>query len=74
MISCKKNIPLFNAFLYLSAVDPEGLSKAIQEITKGIEEKILTPIVSKTFPLDQTHQAFEYMESNQQVGKVVITP
>jgi NADPH:quinone reductase-like Zn-dependent oxidoreductase len=33
----------------------------------------LKPIVAKTFPLHQIVEANRYLESNQQVGKVVVT-
>ena len=31
------------------------------------------PVIAKTFPFDQTVDAYKYLESNQQIGKVVIT-
>jgi NADPH:quinone reductase-like Zn-dependent oxidoreductase len=31
------------------------------------------PRIAKTFPFDQTVEAYKYLESNQQIGKVVIT-
>ena len=31
------------------------------------------PKIAKTFPFDQTVEAYKYLESNQQIGKVVIT-
>ena len=30
------------------------------------------PKVAKTFTLEQTQEAYRYLESNQQVGKIVI--
>ena len=31
------------------------------------------PKIARTFPFDQTVEAYRYLESNQQIGKVVIT-
>jgi NADPH:quinone reductase-like Zn-dependent oxidoreductase len=31
------------------------------------------PKIAKTFPLDQAADAYRYLESNAQVGKIVIT-
>jgi NADPH:quinone reductase-like Zn-dependent oxidoreductase len=31
------------------------------------------PKIAKTFPFAKTVEAYQYLESNQQVGKVVIT-
>jgi NADPH:quinone reductase-like Zn-dependent oxidoreductase len=33
----------------------------------------LKPVVAKTFPFAQIADAHRYLESNQQVGKVVVT-
>ncbi|MCW3099947.1 MAG: hypothetical protein JWL77_5565 [Chthonomonadaceae bacterium] len=33
----------------------------------------LKPIVAKTFPLQQIQEAHQFLESNQQLGKVVVT-
>jgi len=33
----------------------------------------LKPIIAKTFPFSQIVDAHRYLESNQQVGKVVVT-
>lgn len=31
------------------------------------------PVIARTFPFDQTVEAYKYLESNEQIGKVVIT-
>jgi NADPH:quinone reductase-like Zn-dependent oxidoreductase len=31
------------------------------------------PLIAKTFPLDQIVEADRYLESNQQIGKIVVT-
>jgi NADPH:quinone reductase-like Zn-dependent oxidoreductase len=31
------------------------------------------PEIARTFPFDQTVEAYRYLESNEQIGKVVIT-
>jgi NADPH:quinone reductase-like Zn-dependent oxidoreductase len=42
-------------------------------ILSGLAAGQLRPIISKTFPLDQIVEANRYLESNQQIGKVVVT-
>ena len=32
----------------------------------------LKPIIARTFPLDETAGAYEYMASNQQMGKIIV--
>lgn len=45
---------------------------ALNALTKLIEENVVEPQVSKTFPLDQIQEAFEARESGAVPGKVVI--
>lgn len=42
-------------------------------IYQGLERGRLKPVIAKTFPLDRIVDANRYLESNQQVGKVVVT-
>jgi len=38
----------------------------------SFENKQLTPVIDKVFEFDQMQRAHEYMESNQQMGKIVV--
>lgn len=49
------------------------LAPAVAFITDGLKSGAFTPIVAKTFPLDQIADAHRYMESNDQFGKIVVT-
>lgn len=51
---------------------PERLNRAKDFITKGLESGALQPVISKTFPLSEIVEAHQYMESNAQIGKIVI--
>ena len=42
-------------------------------ILQGLERGKLKPVIAKTFPFDQIAEANTYLESNQQVGKVIVT-
>ena len=42
-------------------------------ILQGLARGKLKPVIAKTFPFDQIAEANRYLESNQQVGKVVVT-
>jgi NADPH:quinone reductase-like Zn-dependent oxidoreductase len=42
-------------------------------ILDGLASGKLKPIIAKTFPLDKIVDAHRYLESNEQVGKVVVT-
>jgi NADPH:quinone reductase-like Zn-dependent oxidoreductase len=52
---------------------PESFARVRQVILAGLASGHLKPVIAKTFTLDQIAAAHAYMESNQQVGKVVVT-
>jgi NADPH:quinone reductase-like Zn-dependent oxidoreductase len=47
--------------------------KAVKYIFARLADGRFMPKVARTFPFAQTVEAYRYLESNQQVGKVVIT-
>ena len=53
--------------------DPELLKSSKQYVFDRLSDGRFHPKIAKTFPLAQSREAYEYLESNQQVGKVVIT-
>jgi NADPH:quinone reductase-like Zn-dependent oxidoreductase len=53
--------------------DPEVLKVAKQYVFDRLADGRFHPKIAKTFPLAQSVEAYQYLESNQQVGKVVIT-
>jgi NADPH:quinone reductase-like Zn-dependent oxidoreductase len=53
--------------------DPQLLKTAKQYVFDRLADGRFHPKIAKTFPLAQSKEAYQYLESNQQVGKVVIT-
>jgi NADPH:quinone reductase-like Zn-dependent oxidoreductase len=53
--------------------DPKRLERCKEFINQGLADRSLKPIIAKTFPLDEIVEAHRYLESNQQIGKVVVT-
>lgn len=53
--------------------NPERLPVAIKYIYDRLKDGRFQPKIAKTFPFTQTTEAYRYLESNTQVGKVVIT-
>jgi len=53
--------------------DPARLDRAKEFINAGLTDGSLKPLIARTFPLDKIVEAHRYLESNQQVGKVVVT-
>jgi NADPH:quinone reductase-like Zn-dependent oxidoreductase len=52
---------------------PHRYARAQQLILQGLAQGHLKPVIAKTFPLAQIVEAYRYLESNQQLGKVVVT-
>ena len=54
-------------------LDPEKLPVAKKYVYDRLADGRFRPKIAKTFPFAQTVEAYKYLESNVQVGKVVIT-
>lgn len=53
--------------------DPERLRKGKEFVNAGLADGSFKPVVARTFPLDQIVEAHRFLESNQQIGKIVVT-
>ncbi len=54
-------------------LNPSRLTKAKEFILEGLKSESLVPVIDRVFTFDDIQKAHEYMESNQQVGKIVVT-
>jgi NADPH:quinone reductase-like Zn-dependent oxidoreductase len=68
-----KSLTIRGYVLFEITGDPQRLERARKFIVDGLSAGKLKPVVAKTFPLEQIVEAHRYMESNQQVGKIVVT-
>ncbi|MEJ1977112.1 MAG: zinc-binding dehydrogenase [Acetobacteraceae bacterium] len=48
------------------------LERGKQFVLKGIDAGHFKPLIARTFPFEEIVEAHRYMESNQQVGKIVV--
>jgi NADPH:quinone reductase-like Zn-dependent oxidoreductase len=53
--------------------DAKRLERARTFINSGLADGSLKPIIARTFPLERIVEAHRYLESNQQLGKIVVT-
>jgi NADPH:quinone reductase-like Zn-dependent oxidoreductase len=53
--------------------DPGRLERAKRFVNDGLAGGRLKPLIAKTFPLDKIVEAHRFLESNQQIGKIVVT-
>lgn len=60
-------------YLYNEIIsDDVLLQRAKDFISEGLRSGQLKPIVSKVFKLDEIQEAHRYLESNEQIGKIVV--
>jgi len=52
---------------------PERFARYHALILQGLAEGHLKPVIARTFPLAEIVEAHRFLESNQQVGKIVVT-
>jgi NADPH:quinone reductase-like Zn-dependent oxidoreductase len=49
-----------------------ALARAKAFLTKGLSSGQLKPVIARTFPLEQIQEATRFLESNAQIGQVVV--
>ena len=54
------------------AGDPRRLRAGVEFVNSGLADGSLKPVVARTFPLDEIVEAHRFLESNEQIGKVVV--
>jgi NADPH:quinone reductase-like Zn-dependent oxidoreductase len=54
--------------------DPARRARAVAAVTAHLERRDFAPLVDSYFPLERIQDAHRRLESNQQIGKVVVTP
>jgi len=67
-----KQLTIRGYTLFELSMDPQRLIPAKAFIIKGLSDGKLKPTIAKIFKLEQVVDAHRYMESNQQIGKIVL--
>jgi|SRR5665213_1511305 len=73
LLALGKQLTLRGYTLHEIRRDPQLLKTAKQYVYDRLEDGRFEPKIAKTFPLERASEAYRYLESNAQVGKVVIT-
>jgi NADPH:quinone reductase-like Zn-dependent oxidoreductase len=68
-----KHLTLRGYQLFEITEDPEKLARAKHFINEGLASGQLRPVIDRTFSFDEMAEAHRYMESNAQIGKIVVT-
>jgi NADPH:quinone reductase-like Zn-dependent oxidoreductase len=72
-LAIRKGLNIRAYTLFQITKDPERSPRALKFVTEGLSSGVLKPIIAKTFKLDDIVEAHRYMESNEQIGKIVVT-
>jgi NADPH:quinone reductase-like Zn-dependent oxidoreductase len=67
-----KGITVRPYVLFQFTMDPEALAAGKQFVFEGLESGKLKPVIDRVFTLDQIVDAHRHMESNTQLGKIVV--
>jgi NADPH:quinone reductase-like Zn-dependent oxidoreductase len=68
-----KGLTIRGYTLFEFTSDPAALKRATDDIYGWLKNAQLSPTIAKTFKLDDIVEAHRYMESNSQLGKIVVT-
>ena len=63
---------LLNGHGTAGLADPQRLARAKSYVYNRVKTGQLKPKIAKPFPFEDVVQAYQYMESNEQVGKIVV--
>jgi NADPH:quinone reductase len=69
----RKGLTIRAYTLFEITTNPERSAHAQKIVTEGLTAGVLKPIIAKTFKLEEIVEAHRYMESNEQIGKIVVT-
>ena len=59
--------------LFEVTTDPQRLARAVAFVNSGLVLGVLDPVIDRVFDLEDIAAAHRHMESNTQVGKIVVT-
>ncbi len=71
--SLRKGLTVRGYTLHEINRDPVVLERAKQYIYERLADGRFKPAIAKVFPFEDTVKAYQYLESNAQIGKIVIT-
>jgi NADPH:quinone reductase-like Zn-dependent oxidoreductase len=73
LIALRKGLSLRGYSIFEVVSVPESRTKAEKYVVEHLERGDFKPRIAKKFPLDQIVEAHRYMESNEHIGKIVVT-
>ncbi|MFQ5608059.1 MAG: zinc-binding dehydrogenase, partial [Candidatus Zixiibacteriota bacterium] len=68
-----KQLTIYSHIIFRAMDDLEVRREGVAYVTRGIDSGAFRPTIAKRFAFDEIAEAHRYMQSNQQVGKIVVT-
>ena len=68
-----KNLVIRGYTLFAIVGNPQSLERGKRFVVEGLAAGRLKPVIARTFPLSAIVEAHRFLESNQQIGKIVVT-
>ncbi len=72
-LSAMKGISMRAYVVFEILQNPERLRRAREFVEQGLQSGVLRPVIDRTFVFEEIVAAHRYLESNQQLGKIVVT-
>lgn len=72
-LALKKGLSVSGYTMFQVTEDPERMAQGQKYVYDGLADGTLVPVIDRVFPFKKLAQAHEYMESNQQKGKIVVS-
>ena len=69
----QKGLTIRGYWLWETVKGPETFARAKSYVYERVKRKDLQPKIAKTFRFEDVVDAYRYMESNEQIGKIVLT-
>lgn len=73
MLALSKGLTMRGYTLFEIISDPVRFDKAKKFVFEAVSAGQLKPIIAKTFTLNEIVEAHRFLESNQQIGKIIVT-
>lgn len=72
-VALGKGLTIRGYTIFETSTDPKRLAQATDFINSGLKAGTLKPLIDRVFTLSEIRKAHDYMSSNQQMGKIVVT-
>lgn len=73
MMALKKGLIIRGYTLFEITGNPERLERAKKYVVDGLKSGKLKPVLDKTFTLEEIAEAHRHMQSNEQIGKIIVS-